>query len=65
MKSKQNYYSIKEIADYFGVSDATIRTQVLSGKIKSIRVGILYRIPRKEFEKLLTNKFKEDVLVKT
>jgi excisionase family DNA binding protein len=59
MGQKQNYYSIKEIADYFGVSDATIRKQVLSGKIKSLRVGRLYRIPRKEFEKLLNNKTKD------
>lgn len=64
-KLKKNYYSIREIADFFDVSDTTIRKQVLSGKIKSIKLGATYRISKEEFEKLFMKKLKDNVLVKT
>jgi len=49
---KKEYFSIRETAIYFAVSEATIRKFVVSKKIKTISLGNVYRIPRAEIEKI-------------
>lgn len=43
---KKNYYSIKEVADYFNVSPDLIRKLIDEGKVPGARrLGNIWRIP--------------------
>lgn len=48
------FYTCKEIATRYGVCEDTVWAWVRTGKLKAIRIGKLYRIPKEaltEFEK--------------
>ena len=48
------YLSVRELADYLGVSRHTAYALVRRGAVPSVRVGGQYRIPRAELERQLT-----------
>jgi excisionase family DNA binding protein len=46
-------FSVTEVAEFLGVNHKTIREQITAGRIGSIRLGRVIRIPRSEVLKLL------------
>lgn len=49
---KTKYVPVREIAQYFEVTDAAIYKWVSLGRIRAFRLGRMVRIPREEFEYL-------------
>ena len=47
------FYSVKEVAEMFGVSDNTIRNLCDSGELESIRIGAQYRISEENLKKYI------------
>ena len=50
--ANKNYFSVKEIADLFGVSAGLIYAQVKRGDIPSLKIGRRILIPTEFIEKL-------------
>ena len=50
--SLQNYYTLKETANIFNVYWKTIRNWVLKGKIKAIKIGKEWKIPKEEINRI-------------
>lgn len=50
-KDLQDYpdvMSLKEVADYIHISKDTVRKACLTGELKHIRIGRLYKIPKEQ-----------------
>lgn len=47
------FYSVKEVAEMFGVSDNTIRNLCDAGDLESIRIGAQYRISEENIKKYI------------
>ena len=50
--ANKNYFSVKEIADLFGVSAGLIYAQIKRGDIPSLKIGRRILIPIEFIEKL-------------
>lgn len=50
-KESEKIYSVKELADYAGVSELSIRNWIIEGKIKADRIGRKILIKQSQFEK--------------
>ena len=50
---EERLLSVKEVADRFGVSDATIRRMVKEGHIAALRFGRQWRVKPGEVERIL------------
>jgi excisionase family DNA binding protein len=48
MMKKSEYLTIPELAEIMGISRIAVYNRVKSGKIKAIRIGRNYAIPREE-----------------
>lgn len=53
LKSAQRYMSIKEAANFWGVSQTFIRDQIASGRLPVHRLGRVIRLSRPDVENLL------------
>ena len=50
-KNKENsFYSIVEVSEKFVISQKTVRRHIASAKLKAIKVGGVYRIPKSSLE---------------
>jgi len=59
MKNKE-FYSITELAKLLSISRVAVFKRIKAGKIKAIRVGRVYAIPREEFEVFSGEKLSEN-----
>ncbi|WP_269223163.1 helix-turn-helix domain-containing protein [Flavobacterium sp. IMCC34518] len=50
-KQSEKIYSVKELAEYAGVSELSIRNWILEGKIKADKIGRKILIKQSQFEK--------------
>jgi excisionase family DNA binding protein len=50
-KTESKLYSVKDLAEYAGVSELSIRNWILEGKIQAKRIGRRILIDQKQFEK--------------
>lgn len=50
-KQSERIFSVKELADYAGVSELSIRNWILEGKIQAERIGRKIFIKQSQFEK--------------
>lgn len=48
-----SYMSIQELADILGISRIAVYKKVKSGRIKAVRIGRSFAIPRKYIDKIL------------
>lgn len=55
MKHSPTYYSIVEIAEKLGLSQKTVRRHIASGKLGSVKVGGVYRIPVDALENFINS----------
>lgn len=53
LKHKKGYVSIPELAKLMGISRIAVFNKVKSGRIKAIRVGRNYAIPRRSLDAIL------------
>ncbi len=53
---KQKFYTIERVASLFKVSHITVRKLLKTKRIKSLKVGALYRIPEQEILKFTNQK---------
>jgi excisionase family DNA binding protein len=49
-KPESKLYSVKDLAEYAGVSELSIRNWILEGKIEAKRIGRRILIDQKQFE---------------
>ena len=52
MGKDKEFYSIEDIANLFGISWRTVQRYIKDGKIKAIKIGRQWRIPKDEFYRL-------------
>ncbi len=52
-KTDDYLFSIKELAEIMSVKECSIRRLIAQGKIKSIRIGRLHRIPAKNYREFI------------
>lgn len=50
-------YTVTKVAALFGVKSETIRSWIKTGRIKAIKIGTHYRIPRSEIVRIGKAKF--------
>lgn len=55
MKHSPAYYSIVDIAEKLGLSQKTVRRHIASGKLYSVKVGGVYRIPVDALESFINS----------
>lgn len=59
------YFSVIEVAKILGISRIAVFKKIKSGKIKAIKIGRAFAIPKSEFEsilgKILTKNQKKDI----
>jgi len=53
---KQKFYTIEEVASLFQISHITVRKLLTARKLKSVKIGTLYRIPQQEILKFTDQK---------
>jgi DNA (cytosine-5)-methyltransferase 1 len=49
------FYGISEVSDHLGISQKTVRRHIASGKLKSLKIGGVYRIPKDSLESFINN----------
>lgn len=49
---EKKYLSTPEFAKFFGISRQYVHKLILDGKIKAIKIGTKWRIPREEIERV-------------
>ena len=60
-KREHSFYSIIDVATELGLSQKTIRRHIASGKLGSIKIGNVYRIPKDSLEDFLNHKNESDL----
>lgn len=50
---KQEYYTVKELAEKLRVSHMTIYRYIKRGKLKAYKIGKEFRIDKEEFQRFL------------
>lgn len=51
-KMEREYYSLKELAERWGLSKRGLNNYVTSGKIKAIKIGNKYLVHKSEIERI-------------
>jgi excisionase family DNA binding protein len=54
------FYTAEELADYLKISSQTVRAWIRERKVKAVKFGRAWRIPRAEVERLKTEGVPED-----
>jgi len=49
------YFGISEVSDQLGISQKTVRRHIASGKLKSLKIGGVYRIPKDSLVSFINN----------
>jgi excisionase family DNA binding protein len=52
--TENKLYSVKQLAEYAGISELSIRNYIIEGKIEAKRIGRRILIDQKQFEKGLS-----------
>ncbi len=52
---QHSFFSILDVSDQLGLSQKTIRRHIASGKLKSVKIGGVYRIPKDSIESFINN----------
>jgi excisionase family DNA binding protein len=52
--TENKLYSVKELAEYAGVSELTVRNWIIEGKVKAKKIGRRLFIEQSQFEKGLS-----------
>lgn len=52
-ENQSEILTVQEIADYLRTTIRTVRNLIRKGKLKGIKVGRTYRVPREAFEEYL------------
>ena len=52
--------TVKETADFFGVSPRTVFRWIKSGKLESVKIGGVVRIKKNEIERVINEGSKKD-----
>jgi excisionase family DNA binding protein len=55
--SKSDFVSLREVAERTGTNYRTVHRAAQSNKIRTIRFGMLRKVPRREFERILRSGF--------
>src|SRR5208337_4546164 len=50
MESKQELYSVEQVAERLGLHVKTVRNYVREGRLRAVRIGKQYRIAREDLE---------------
>jgi DNA (cytosine-5)-methyltransferase 1 len=53
---RHSFFSIIEVAKELGISQKTVRRHIASGKLKSVKIGGVYRIPIEALEDFINSK---------
>lgn len=53
MKKRSNLYSVKDVAEMFNVTTATVRNWVKNGSLKAIQVGSTVRFKQEVINKVI------------
>ena len=53
MQKNSNFYSVKEVAEMFDVTTATVRNWVKNGSLRAIQVGSTVRFKREVIDTLI------------
>ena len=68
----KRFYSTNEVAQVLGISRIAVFKRIISGKLKAIKIGRIYAVPRSEFQclsgdnlTLAQKKVIEDGVIKT
>lgn len=56
MEKLEKMYSVKEITQLLSVHDRTVRMWVADGKVKSVKINGVLRIPESEVKRLIDGK---------
>jgi DNA (cytosine-5)-methyltransferase 1 len=54
-----SYFSISEVSDHLGISQKTVRRHIASGKLRSLKIGGVYRIPKDSLDSFINNKLED------
>ena len=57
MEIQEEYYSINEICRNFKISQSTVYKMIKNIKIRAIKLGLCWKIPKKEFLQMLYEHF--------
>ena len=57
MEIQEEYYSINEICRNFKISQSTVYKMIKDKKIRAIKLGRCWKIPKKEFLQMLYEHF--------
>ena len=57
MEIQEEYYSINEICRNFKISQSTVYQMIKNIKIRAIKLGRCWKIPKKEFLQMLYEHF--------
>jgi excisionase family DNA binding protein len=52
---QKSFFSTEEVAEIFGVRSKTVRKWIYSGKVRAVKVGSQWRIPRGELIEFAAN----------
>jgi DNA (cytosine-5)-methyltransferase 1 len=55
IEQSNSYFGITEVSDQLGLSQKTVRRHIASGKLKSLKIGGVYRIPKDSLESFIND----------
>ena len=53
MEIKKDYYSIRELCQQYSMSQSTVYSMIHAGKIRAVKIGRCWKIPKADFLQLL------------
>ena len=53
MEIEKEYYSIKELCQQYSMSQSTVYAMIRAGKIRAVKIGRCWKIPKTDFLQLL------------
>lgn len=53
MEIEKEYYSIKELCQQYSMSQSTVYAMIRAGKIRAVKIGRCWKIPKADFLQLL------------
>lgn len=53
METEKDYYSIKELCQRYAMSQSTVYSMIHTGKIRAVKIGRCWKIPKADFLQLL------------
>lgn len=53
MNQNKEFFSIKELCEKYSMSQSTVYSMIRSGKIRAVKLGRCWKIPKEDFLQLL------------